>query len=306
MSHNHSHHVTNYNKAFAIGITLNIIFVVIEAAYGILSDSLALIADAGHNLSDVFSLMLAWGASYLAGLAATEKRTYGLRKAPVLASLASAVLLLLALGGIAWEALNRFTDPAPVEGMTMIMVAAIGVVINALTAWLFFSGQKDDLNIKGAFLHMAADAVVSLGVVIAGVFVLFKGWLWIDPVISLIIVAVVLLGTLSLLKDSLNYALDAVPDSIDIVALKQYITELESVERIHDLHVWPLSTTEVALTVHLVVNDTKLDNHLLRHLQQHFHDHFDIAHATIQIESATDEQSCMLDSLRQVEHEHHH
>ncbi|WP_417223119.1 cation diffusion facilitator family transporter [Amphritea sp.] len=304
--HGHSHHVSNYNRAFAIGIALNIIFVVIEAVYGVLADSLALIADAGHNLSDVFSLMLAWGASYLAGLAATEKRTYGLRKAPVLASLASAILLLLALGGIAWEAISRFGNPAPVEGMTMIVVAAIGVLINTLTALLFFSGQKDDLNIKGAFLHMAADAVVSLGVVVAGLFILFNGWFWIDPVISLIIVAVILVGTLGLLKDSMNYALDAVPDSVDIAALKHYINDLESVERIHDLHVWPLSTTEIALTVHLVVNDTKLDNHFLCHLQQHFQTHFDIAHSTIQIESSSAEQNCMLDNDHKPQHEHEH
>ncbi|MBN0987912.1 cation diffusion facilitator family transporter [Amphritea pacifica] len=303
MSHHHSHHpghshqVTDYNRAFAIGIVLNLMFVVIEVIYGVLSESLALIADAGHNLSDVFSLILAWGASFLASKAATEKRTYGLRKATVMASLASAILLLIALGGIAWEAVGRFSNPTPVGGMTVIVVAAIGVVINTLTALLFFSGQKDDLNIKGAFLHMAADAVVSLGVVIAGLFILFKGWLWIDPVISLIIVAVILVGTWGLLKDSMNYALDAVPDSVDIPALKQYLNGLESVERIHDLHVWPLSTTEIALTVHLVVSDSKLDNRFLCDQQQYLHDHFGIAHSTIQIESSTEEQNCMLDNF---------
>ncbi|WP_296059983.1 cation diffusion facilitator family transporter [uncultured Amphritea sp.] len=301
-NHSHSHQVTNYNRAFAIGIALNLIFVVIEVIYGVLSESLALIADAGHNLSDVFSLVLAWGASYLAKKAATEKRTYGLRKATVMASLGSAILLLIALGGIAWEAINRVSDPAPVEGMTVIVVASIGVVINTLTALLFFSGQKDDLNIKGAFLHMAADAVVSLGVVVAGLFIMFKGWLWIDPVISLVIVAVILAGTLGLLKDSMNYALDAVPDGIDIPELKQYFSGLESVERIHDLHVWPLSTTEIALTVHLVVNTTELDNRFLRDQQQHLHDHYGIAHATLQIESSTDEQRCMLDNVKPQKH----
>ncbi|UTW05115.1 cation transporter [Amphritea atlantica] len=297
-NHNHSHQVGDYNRAFAIGIALNLIFVVIETIYGVLSDSLALIADAGHNLSDVFSLLLAWGASYLAKKAATEKRTYGLRKATVMASLGSAILLLIALGGIAWEAVNRVSDLAPVEGMTVIVVAAIGVVINTLTALLFVSGQKNDLNIKGAFLHMAADAVVSLGVVVAGLFILFKGWLWIDPVISLVIVVVILIGTLGLLKDSLNYALDAVPDSIDIPELRQYFIGLESVERIHDLHVWPLSTTEIALTVHLVVNDTELDNQFLRNQQQYLHDHFGIAHSTLQIESSRDLQNCMLDNWK--------
>ncbi|SEQ74401.1 cobalt-zinc-cadmium efflux system protein [Amphritea atlantica] len=297
-SHSHSHQVTNYNRAFAIGIALNLMFVVVEVIYGALSESLALIADAGHNLSDVFSLILAWGASVLAKKAATEKRTYGLRKATVMASLGSAILLLIALGGIAWEALNRFSNPAPVAGMTVIVVAAIGVVINTVTALLFFSGQKDDLNIKGAFLHMAADAVVSLGVVIAGLFILFKGWVWIDPVISLVIVAVILVGTWGLLKDSMNYALDAVPDSVDIPALKQYLNGLESVERIHDLHVWPLSTTEIALTVHLVVDQCELNNQFLRDQQQYLHDYFGIEHSTIQIESSTAEQNCMLDNAK--------
>ncbi len=300
--HSHSHHVASYNRAFAIGIALNLIFVVLEVIYGLLSESLALIADAGHNLSDVFSLILAWGASFLAKKAATEKRTYGLRKATVMASLGSAILLLVALGGIAWEALNRFSDPAPVAGMTVIVVATIGVVINTVTALLFFSGQKDDLNIKGAFLHMAADAVVSLGVVVAGLFILFYGWVWIDPVISLIIVAVILVGTWGLLKDSMNYALDAVPDSVDIPALKQYFNGLDSVERIHDLHVWPLSTTEIALTVHLVVSDGTTDNRFLCNLQQHLHNHFGIAHSTIQIESAGEEQNCMLDNRHSHQH----
>ncbi len=295
-SHHHSHQVADYNRAFIIGIALNIIFVVVEVIYGTLSESLALIADAGHNLSDVFSLILAWGASFLARKAATEKRTYGLRKATVMASLGSALLLLIALGGIAWESINRFADPAPVEGMTVIVVAAIGVVINTLTALLFFSGQKDDLNIKGAFLHMAADAAVSLGVVIAGLFILIKGWLWIDPVISLIIVAVILVGTWGLLKDSMNYALDAVPDSVDMPALKQYLKSLDSVERIHDLHVWPLSTTEIALTVHLVIAERELDNQFLRDQQQYLKDHFGIAHATLQLESSRDAQNCMLDN----------
>jgi cobalt-zinc-cadmium efflux system protein len=294
-NHNHGHHAGQYNRAFAVGIVLNIVFVVIELFYGILADSLALIADAGHNLSDVVSLLLAWGASMLARKKATAKRTYGLRKATVMASLSSAIILLIALGGISWEAVGRFEHPATVDGTTVIMVAAIGFVINTLTALLFVKGQKHDLNIKGAFLHMAADAAVSLGVVIAGIVILFKGWLWIDPVISLVIVAVTLISTLGLLKDSLNYAMDAVPKSIDIHRLTRYFLNLDAVERIHDLHVWPLSTTETALTVHLVVNETQLDNGFLRKLQQHLHDQYDIEHSTIQIETITDQESCMLD-----------
>ncbi len=297
MSHDHRHHTANYNRAFVIGIALNMAFVIIEVCYGIWAESLALIADAGHNLSDVVSLLLALGAGMLARKAATEKRTYGFRKATVMASLSSAVLLLVALGGIAREAIHRFANPLPVEGMTIIVVASIGVVINTLTALLFMKGQKDDLNIKGAFLHMAADAGVSLGVVIAGAIIFFKGWLWIDPVISLAVVAVILVGTWGLLKDSMNYAMDAVPDSIDIPALKQYLMDLDDVDRIHDLHVWPLSTTETALTVHLVVvGYTRPDNRFLYGLQQHLHDHFGIAHSTIQIETSSGGDRCMLDS----------
>ena len=293
---NHSHQSGNYNRSFAIGIVLNIAFVVIEAGYGVLAESLALISDAAHNLSDVASLLLALGASVLARKAATEKRTYGWRKATIMASIGSAVLLLVALGGITWEAIDRFSNPAPVQGATVIVVAAIGVVINTMTALLFIKGQKDDLNIKGAFLHMAADAGVSMGVVIAGILILFKGWLWIDPVISLAIVAIILVVTWGLLKHSINYAMDAVPDSIDIPELKRYLTGFDTVESIHDLHVWPMSTTETALTVHLVVNDTRLDNNFLRSLQQHLHDHFGIAHSTIQVETSADEENCMLDN----------
>jgi cobalt-zinc-cadmium efflux system protein len=296
MSHDHSHEVGNYNRSFAIGVILNIVFVAIEAGYGVFADSLALIADAGHNLSDVVSLLLAWGASLLAKKAATEKRTYGLRKVTILASMASAILLLFVLGGITWEAIGRFLNPQPVKGMTVIIVAGIGVVINTLTALLFVKGQKHDLNIRGAFLHMAADAGISLGVVIAGIFVLAKGWLWIDPVVSFVIVAVIFIGTWGLLRESINYSIDAVPKDIDIAGIREYLNSIEHVSRIHDLHVWALSTTEIALTVHIVVNSESIDNSFLRKLQQHFHDHFGIEHSTIQIETSMGKNDCMLDS----------
>ena len=296
MSHNHNHALGNYNRAFAIGVTLNIIFVIIEVTYGILAGSLALIADAWHNLSDVLSLLLAWGASYLASKPATEERTYGYRKVTVIASLTSAILLQVALGAITWEAIGRFFNPEPVEGLIIILVAAVGVVINTLTALLFVSGQKHDLNIRGAFLHMAADAGVSLGVVIAGVIIVFKGWLWIDPVISLIIVAVILVGTWGLLRDSMNLAIDAVPKSIDMPKIKEYLTGLKNVSQIHDLHVWPLSTTEYALTVHLVVTEESLNNDFLWQCQKHLHDYFGIEHSTIQVEKLDDSIACMLDS----------
>ena len=235
----------NTNRAFAIGVTLNIIFVVIEAGFGILAGSLALIADAWHNLSDVLCLLLAWGANLLAAKAATENRTYGYRRVTIMASLVSAILLFIAIGGITWEAINRLYEPGSVRGMTVIVIAGIGVIINTVTALLFVSGKKRDLNIKAAFLHMAADAGVSLGVVVAGIFILVKGWLWMDPAISLVIAAVILVGTWGLLRDSINYAIDAVPGDIDVPAIKAYLTGLENVTDIHDLHIWPLGTTEI-------------------------------------------------------------
>lgn len=297
MSHNHSHShsIGNYNRAFAIGVSLNVVFVVIEITYGLFADSLALIADAGHNISDVVSLLLAWGASVLATKGTTDKRTYGFRKVTVVASLVSAILLLVALGGITWEAIGRFQNPRPVEGITVIVVASIGVIINAFTALLFVQGQKHDLNIRGAFLHMAADAGVSLGVVIAGVFILMEGWLWVDPLVSLVIVAVIFFVTWGLLRDSINYVIDAVPKGIDIVGIREYLISFDHVNHFHDLHVWPLSTSEVALTVHLVVNSGSLDNNFLINLQKYLHDEFGIEHSTIQIESATGESSCRLD-----------
>lgn len=296
MAHDHSHHHSgNYNRAFAIGVALNVIFVVIEGVWGILAGSLALIADAGHNLSDVASLLLAWGGALLATKSTTRERTYGYRKATVMASMISALLLLMALGGISWEAVKRFANPAPVDSLTIIVVAAIGVVINTATALLFFSGQKQDLNIRGAFLHMTADAAISLGVAVAGIFIMVSGWLWIDPVVSLIIVAVIFFGTWELLRDSVNYSLDAVPRGTDIDGIKHYLAGLDQVEHFHDLHVWPLSTSEVALTVHLVVSNNAIDNAFLLTIQQHLHDKFGIEHATIQIESVRSRNVCLLD-----------
>jgi cobalt-zinc-cadmium efflux system protein len=295
MSHDHDHAVANYNRAFAIGIALNLVFVLIEAGYGVLARSLALIADAGHNLSDVASLLLAWGASVLAVKKSTEKRTYGFRKVTIMASFTGAILLLVALGGISWEAVKRVMQPQPVAGTTIIVVAAVGVVINTITALLFASGQKRDLNIRSAFLHMAADAGISLGVVVAGVVIMLKGWLWVDPLISLAIVVIILAGTWSLLRDSINLVIDAVPQGIDMAGIRDYLTGLDNVSRIHDLHVWALSTTETALTVHLVVTDESLSNELLHRVQRHLHDRFGIEHSTIQVETEDEEYSCMLD-----------
>ncbi len=294
MNHHHHPAPADHNRAFAIGVVLNVAFVLVEAGYGVFADSLALVADAGHNLSDVASLLLAWGASRIAARAATERRTYGFRKATVMASLASAVLLLAVLGGIAWEAVGRFLEPSPVAGWTVVSVAGIGVVVNTATALLFVRGQKDDLNVRGAFLHMAADAAVSLGVVLAGGLMLWQGWLWVDPVISLLIVVVVFIGTWGLLRESADYAMDAVPRRIDLAAVRDYLRGLEGVERVHDLHVWPLSTTEIALTVHLVVDHQEIDNSFLHRVQRELHDRFGIAHATMQIESSKGEDGCLL------------
>jgi len=293
MSHHHNH-INNYNRAFAIGITLNIAFVIIEVIYGVIADSLALIADAGHNLSDVATLLLAWGANYLATKQSTKNRTYGFRRVTILTSLISSIILLVALGGIAWEALHRFSSPQPVDTTIVMVVAAIGVIINAATALLFVSGQKHDLNIRAAYLHMAADAGISFGVVVAGIIMMLTGWLWIDAVLSLVIVVVILIGTWSLFKESFNLSIDAVPEGINTAAIHDYLINLENVSEVHDLHIWALSTTETALTAHLIVTDLTIDNIFLQRIQQHLHNHFGIEHITIQVEHDSDLNLCIL------------
>ena len=298
MSHSHTHHhheINNYNRSFSIGIALNVIFVVIEVSYGLAADSLALIADAGHNLSDVMSLLLAWGAYYLSKKNPTKKRTYGLRKVTIMASLLSAVLLFMALGGIAWESFERLSSPQPVNGFIIIVVAAIGVLINTATALLFVKGQKHDLNIRAAYLHIAADAAISLGVVIAGVAILLTGWLLLDPLISLLIVVVILLSTWGLLRDSIDLSIDAVPQGIEVSEVKEYLLNLTNVSDLHDLHIWALSTTENALTVHLMTTDALIYNHFIQEIQEHLNHHFNIAHVTIQIEKEESDHHCVLD-----------
>ncbi|MTT30794.1 cation diffusion facilitator family transporter [Terrilactibacillus sp. BCM23-1] len=292
--HGHNHAPASYNKAFTIGILLNTLFVIIEAVYGIIGNSLALLADAGHNLSDVLGLLIAWVAMWLGNKKPSMKRTYGYKRSSILAALFNAIFLLIAIGGIAWEAIQRFGTPSPVTGMTVIVVAVIGIVINAITALLFMSGRKGDLNIKGAFLHMAADAGVSLGVVIAGMILLWTGWEWIDPVVSLMISLVILIGTWGLLKDSFNLALDAVPEGINLNEIKNYLQSIPTVIEVHDLHVWGMSTTEAALTVHLIRSEIKDNDVLLQKINKELHDQFDIEHATIQIEKGT--FSCSLAS----------
>ena len=292
-THHHHHHAPpDYNRAFAVGVALNIIFVVIEVFYGILADSLALITDAGHNLSDVLGLLLAWGASYLAGKQPSARRTYGYSRATILASMFSGLLLLAAVVVISWEAFNRFITPAEPAGQTIMIVAGIGVLINAVTAWLFVSGKDHDLNIRGAYLHMAADALVSLGVVVSG-FVIWKfGLRWFDPMSSLLIALVIFWSTWGLLRDSLNLAIDAVPRGMDPQAVRDWLSAQPGVEGMHDLHIWPMSTTETALTAHLLMSEPPADDKFLHQLASQLHQKFKIAHATFQIERGDKDHPC--------------
>lgn len=292
--HDHSHAPKNYNRAFIVGIVLNGGFVAIEATYGIFANSLALLADAGHNLSDVLGLILAWGASILSRRLPTNSYTYGLRRSSILAALFNAIFLLLVTGGIGWEAVQRFLAPNAVEGSTIIGVAAVGIVINTATALLFVSGRKTDLNIRGAFLHMAADALVSLGVVLAGIAILTTGQWWFDPVVSLIIVAVIVFSTWQLLLESINLALDGVPPGIELVAVRTYLEQKEGVTEVHDLHIWAMSTTETALTVHLVMPAGCQCDYFLTQVRTELHNLFDIDHATIQVETGDRNYPCSL------------
>ncbi|MGH8035775.1 MAG: cation diffusion facilitator family transporter, partial [Lysobacterales bacterium] len=253
---NHSHHHTppDYSRAFAVGVALNIVFVVVEVVFGLISDSLALLTDAGHNLSDVFGLLLAWGAAALARRRPSVRRTYGYSRATILASMFSGLLLMGAVGAIGWEALHRLMAPVVPAGKTIMIVAAVGVVINSVTALFFFPGKDRDLNIRGAFLHMAADATVSLGVVLSGLVIWLYGWNFVDPVISLVIAAVIFLSTWGMLRDSLNLAVDAVPRGVSPQQVRAFLVGLPGVQQVHDLHIWPMSTTDTALTAHLVMD----------------------------------------------------
>jgi cobalt-zinc-cadmium efflux system protein len=271
-------------RRFALGVALNLAFVLVEAACGLLVGSLALVADAGHNLSDVASLLLAWGAAWLAGRSPTATRTYGFRRATILASLASAVLLLVAVGVIAWEAVGRLRAPQPVDGGVMIAVAAVGVVVNTATALLFVRGRRHDLNQRGAFLHMAADAAISLGVVVSGLAILRTGWLWLDPAVSLAVAVVILAGTWSLLRESLHLAVDGVPGHVDLRAVHAWLASRPGVTGVHDLHVWALSTTEAALTAHLVMPGEPPGDRFLAEIATGLFHHFGIGHATVQVE----------------------
>lgn len=281
----HSHAPQDFGRAFAIGIALNMVFVVAEAAFGYFSNSMALIADAGHNLSDVAGLVVAWIAAGLSKRPPSARYTYGLRGSSILAALFNAVFLLLAVGAIGWEAVVRLFAPEPVAGITVMVVAGIGIVINAVTAWLFASGRHSDLNIRGAYLHMAADAAVSAAVVVAGVIILLTGWYWIDPAVSLIVAVVIVWGTWGLLRDSTALSLAAVPRDIDPTTVRAFLSKLPGVTQVHDLHIWGMSTTEVALTCHLVMPGGSPGDPFLVDLAHELQHDFGIAHTTVQIET---------------------
>lgn len=284
--HNHDHASDNFNRAFAIGIALNVIFVVIEAFYGWKVNSLALLADAGHNLSDVAGLVLAWGGALAGKLRPNTRHTYGWKRGTILAAFANALLLLVAMGALAWEGIGRLFAPSPLsgaQGMTIMTVAGVGIAINTSTALLFMRGRKSDLNIRAAFMHMAADSLVSAGVVIAGALMLWKGWVWLDPVVSLVIAAVIVFGTWSLFKQSLHLLFDGVPDSVDPLAVREFLAALPGVTRVHDLHIWSMGTSEIAMTAHLVMPQWPPDDAFLEHATDQLHDRFDIEHATLQI-----------------------
>lgn len=282
--HGHTHAPPkDFGWAFAVGTALNVGFVVIEAAYGFFANSMALLADAGHNLSDVFGLLLAWGASIMAKRAPTPRFTYGFGSTSILAALINAVFLLVAVGAILLEAVQRIGNPEPVAAVTVMVVAAIGIVINGITAWLFASGSHD-INVRGAFLHMVADALVSAGVVVAGLLILMTGWLWLDPVVSIAIGIIIIAGTWGLLRESAGMALAGVPRGIDIAAVRGHLSALPGVTSVHDLHVWPMSTTETALTCHLVMPTGHPGDVFLAGVQDGLRERFGIVHATVQIE----------------------
>lgn len=292
-NHGHAHAPANFNRAFAIGIALNLAFVLVEGFYGWKINSLALLADAGHNLSDVAGLVLAWGGALAGRLKPDDRHTYGWRRGSILAAFINAVLLLVAMGSLGWEAIGRLNSPEPTEGWTIIWVAAVGIIINTATALLFMRGRENDLNIRGAFIHMAADALVSVGVVLGGALYLWQGWAWIDPVMSLAIAVVIVIGTAGLFKQALHLLFDGVPEEVNLEQVRNLLLGLPGVIGIHDLHVWAMGTSHVALTAHLVVSPQTLDNsELLAKAEHELHEHFEIRHITLQTEQAAYGEQC--------------
>ncbi len=295
--HHHHHHgppPPGAGWAFAVAVALNLAFVAIEAGFGLASGSMALVADAGHNLSDVLSLVLAWGASVLSQRPPSDRYTYGLKSSSILAAIANAALLWVAIGGITVETLRRLTDPAPVVGSTIIAVAAAGILVNGASALLFARGSKSDLNVRAAFVHLLADAAVSAGVVIAGLLIIGTGQWWIDPATSLVVTGVIAWSSWSLLRQSLRFGMLGVPDTIDLATVRDYLQGLPGVVRVHDLHVWPMSTTESALTAHLVIPGERPSDRFLHDVAHELEHRFGIGHPTIQIEAG--DADCALQS----------
>ena len=292
--HAHGHAPRDFGFTFAVVTALNVALVALQIVFGIVANSVALIADAGHNFGDVLGLLLAWGAHVMARAAPTSRYTYGFRSASILAAIANAVILLVATGAIAWEAIKRFSEPDEVAGTTVMIVAGIGIVINGVSAWLLMAGQAGDLNIRGAFLHLVADAMVSVGVVVAGGLILLTGWHWIDPAASLAISAVIVWGTWGLLRDSVGMSMAAVPPQIDPAAVRSLLERCPDVASVHDLHIWPMSTTETALTCHLVMPSGHPGDAMLAQLAVKLREHFGIQHATIQVETGDPAHPCEL------------
>lgn len=296
-SHGHHHHgPKNYNAAFAFGIGLNIIFVIVEALYGYFTNSLALMADAGHNLSDVAGLLLAWGAVWLTTKKPSSRYTYGFRKSTILSALLNALILLVAVGFIIWEAIMRLKHPTVIESQTVMIVAGIGIVINGLTAMLFFRDKDHDINLKGAYLHMAADALISLGVVISAAIISYTSWNWLDPVVSVVIALIIVYGTWDLLTGSIHLSMDAVPYGINSDDVKKYLESLPDVKEVHDLHIWPISTTENALTAHICVTGPVLNNQRIEEATKVLRDKFKIGHPTLQFEAWEENYECAFKS----------
>jgi cobalt-zinc-cadmium efflux system protein len=291
--HGHDHGPVAFGSAFAIGVALNTAIVVLQAVFGLIAHSTALLADAGHNLGDVLGLIVAWGAASLAKRPASARFTYGLRGSSILAALFNALFLLVVMGGIAWEAIQRFSQPVAVHGDIVMAVAAAGIVVNGITAWLFAAGRKGDINIRGAFLHMLSDAVVSFGVVCAGGLIILTGWLWLDPAVTLAIVATIIYGTWDLLRDAIRMAVAAVPGHVDPAEVRGYLSGLPGVSRIHDLHIWPMSTTETALTCHLVTPAGHPGDTFTMDVANQLEQRFNIHHTTLQIE-VTEDADCEL------------
>lgn len=307
-AHVHDHTPADFNRAFAIGIALNVAFVAIEAFYGWRVNSLALLADAGHNLSDVAGLVLAWGGALAVKLRPDARHTYGWKRATILAAFANALLLLMAIGALTWEALGRLLAPPAVvdgQGSTIMLVAGVGIVINTATALLFMRGRESDLNIRGAFTHMAADALVSAGVLVVGALTLWQGWAWLDPVVSLAIALVILLGTWGLFRQSLHLLFDGVPDSVDPLAVQACLAALPGVTRVHDLHIWATGTSHIALTAHLVMPQGHPDDAFLKLANDQLHSQFDITHVTLQIMKEAFTTACT-EHNQEHEHEQHH